>query len=81
MKEALTVPCTVRRTGCSREFQLLPAIIHRTVCAERGQSGVPASQRLVATSAGGQLSHGAPDSLVPPTGQSGAPRTGNQPIS
>jgi hypothetical protein len=38
----------------------------------RGQSGVPTNQLLVATSGGGQRSHGAPDGLMPPTGQSGA---------
>jgi hypothetical protein len=31
-----------------------------------GQSGVPATQRLAATSASGQRSYGAPDSPVPP---------------
>jgi hypothetical protein len=38
------------------------------------RSGVPTSQRLVATSASGQRSSGAPDGLVPLTGRLGAPQ-------
>jgi hypothetical protein len=72
-----TVQCMVRPTACSREFKPASAIIHRTVRAEHRTVRCASRQRLAATLAEGQRSSGEPDSLVLPTGRSGAPRIGN----